>query len=42
MEVSSLGVWDEGVIIDVDVAGSAASPLEALRFLVDDSPANTI
>lgn len=37
MEVSSLGVWEEGTIMDVDAAGSA-SPLEALRFLVDDSP----
>lgn len=42
MEVSSLGVWDEGAIMDVDVAGSAASPLEALRFLVDDSPAQIV
>lgn len=35
MEVSSLGVWEEGAIIDV---GSTASPLEAFLFLEDDSP----
>jgi len=35
VEVSSLGVWEEGAIIDV---GSTASPLEAFLFLEDDSP----
>lgn len=35
-EVSSLGVWEEGVIMVV-AAGEAASPLEALRFLEECS-----
>ena len=32
-----MGVWEDGVIME-DAVGSAASPLEALRFLLDDSP----
>ena len=39
MDVSSLGVWFDGAIMEVeDDVASSAWPSDALRFFLEDSP----